>query len=66
MDDPITIEKLTKNYGKVEAVKELTSRSGEGTSGFLGPNGGKTTTMRVMTTLTKPNSGRVASMDLMW
>lgn len=62
MDDLITIEKLTKNYGKVEAVKELDLKVRRGEIfGFLGPNGaGKTTTMRVMTTLTKPNSGRVS------
>ncbi len=62
MDDLITIEKLTKNYGKVEAVKELDLKVRRGEIfGFLGPNGaGKTTTMRVMTTLTKPKSGRVS------
>jgi ABC-2 type transport system ATP-binding protein len=62
VDDLITIEKLTKNYGKVEAVKELDLKVRRGEIfGFLGPNGaGKTTTMRVMTTLTKPNSGRVS------
>lgn len=62
MDDLITIESLTKNYGKVEAVKELNLKVRRGEIfGFLGPNGaGKTTTMRVMTTLTKPNSGRVS------
>ena len=61
MDDLIIIEKLSKTYGKVEAVKELDLRVRRGEIfGFLGPNGaGKTTTMRVMTTLTKPNSGRV-------
>ena len=62
MDDLITIEKLTKNYGKVEAVKELDLKVRRGEIfGFLGPNGaGKTTTMRVMIILTKPNSGRVS------
>lgn len=62
MDDLITIDRLTKNYGKVEAVKELDLKVRRGEIfGFLGPNGaGKTTTMRVMTTLTKPNSGRVS------
>ena len=60
MDDLITIDRLTKNYGKVEAVKELDLKVRRGEIfGFLGPNGaGKTTTMRVMTTLTKPTPFR--------
>ena len=66
MDDLIIIEKLSKTYGKVEAVKELDLRVRRGEIfGFLGPNGaGKTTTMRVMTTLTKPNSGKVYINDM--
>ena len=66
MDDLIIIEKLSKAYGKVEAVKELDLRVRRGEIfGFLGPNGaGKTTTMRVMTTLTKPNSGKVYINDM--
>ncbi|MCW4022765.1 MAG: ABC transporter ATP-binding protein [archaeon] len=60
MSDIIVTENLTKNYGKVKAVKELNLNihSGE-VFGFLGPNGaGKTTTIRMLTTLTKPTSGR--------
>jgi ABC-2 type transport system ATP-binding protein len=55
----IKIDKLTKCYGDVTAVKELdlAVHAGE-IFGFLGPNGaGKTTTIRVLTTLTKPTSG---------
>ncbi len=57
----IIIEKLTKVYGEVRAVKKLNLEvySGE-IFGFLGPNGaGKTTTLRILTTLTKPTSGCV-------
>jgi ABC-2 type transport system ATP-binding protein len=56
----IVTEKLTKNYGKIDAVQDLNLdiKSGE-VFGFLGPNGaGKTTTIRMLTTLTKPTSGR--------
>lgn len=61
MEEFIATEKLTKSYGKVDAIKNLDLQiySGE-IFGFLGPNGaGKTTTIRVMTTLTKPTSGSV-------
>lgn len=61
MEEFIATEKLTKSYGKVDAIKNLDLQiySGE-IFGFLGPNGaGKTTTIRVMTTLTKPTSGCV-------
>jgi ABC-2 type transport system ATP-binding protein len=61
LEDYIVIEKLTKQYGDVTAVKglDLSVRAGE-IFGFLGPNGaGKTTTIRMMTTLTKPTSGSV-------
>ncbi|WP_124054210.1 ABC transporter ATP-binding protein [Arcanobacterium ihumii] len=55
----ITVENLTKSYGKKRAVDDLsfTVRSGAVT-GFLGPNGsGKSTTMRCMVGLDSPNNG---------
>ena len=57
----IQIENLRKVYGQYEAVKGITFtvRRGE-ILGFLGPNGaGKSTTMKVMTGLIPPTSGRV-------
>jgi len=50
---------LTKRFGDVVAVDELTLEIPQGTIyGFLGPNGaGKTTTMRMLTTLLRPTSG---------
>ena len=52
---------LSKNFGKFQAVKEVTLQIPRGEIfGFLGPNGaGKTTTIRMMAGLMKPTSGRV-------
>ncbi|MDG4796854.1 ATP-binding cassette domain-containing protein [Micromonospora sp. WMMD1082] len=59
--DRLTIEvsHLTKRYGEVTAVRELTFTVEPGVvTGFLGPNGaGKTTTMRMLTGLVSPTSG---------
>ena len=57
----IVIEKLTKKYSDIQAVKDLSLEVNPGEMfGFLGPNGaGKTTTIRILTTLTKPTSGHV-------
>lgn len=55
----ITVEHLSKTYGKKKAVDDLsfTVRSGSVT-GFLGPNGsGKSTTMRCMLGLDRPTEG---------
>ncbi len=57
----LEINKLYKNYGQKEAVKDLslTVRPGE-IYGFLGHNGaGKTTTIKVCTGLIRPTSGNV-------
>ncbi|MEF8785279.1 MAG: ABC transporter ATP-binding protein [Haloarculaceae archaeon] len=55
----IETDGLTKRYGDVVAVHDLDLSIPPGTVyGFLGPNGsGKTTTMRMLTTLTRPTSG---------
>lgn len=57
----IRFEKLTKNYGKTQALNELELSIGDGElHGFVGPNGaGKTTAMRILATLMKPTSGDV-------
>jgi ABC-2 type transport system ATP-binding protein len=55
----ITIDSLTKKYGRTTAVDGVSfvARPGRVT-GFLGPNGaGKSTTMRMVVGLTKPTSG---------
>ncbi len=54
-------EGLTKHYGSLTAVKDLTLEVCEGeVFGFLGPNGaGKTTSINMMCGLLKPDAGRV-------
>jgi ABC-2 type transport system ATP-binding protein len=58
----IEVEHLTKRYGTVTAVDDVTFRVNKGEIlGFLGPNGaGKTTTMRVITGYMPATDGRVA------
>jgi ABC-2 type transport system ATP-binding protein len=56
----IEIQGLTKKYGGLTALNDLSLNIEEGAVfGFIGPNGaGKTTTMRILTTLLKPTSGK--------
>jgi ABC-2 type transport system ATP-binding protein len=59
MDAAIQVAGLTKRYGDVRAVDDLSFsvRSGAVT-GFLGPNGaGKTTTLRMVLGLARPTAG---------
>jgi ABC-2 type transport system ATP-binding protein len=55
----ITVEALTKTYGRYTAVDDISFTAKPGrVTGFLGPNGaGKSTTMRIMVGLTPPTSG---------
>lgn len=55
----IRIENISKNYGNVRAVQNLSFEIKKGEIfGLLGPNGaGKTTTVKILTTLTKPDRG---------
>ena len=55
----IEVSHLTKRYGKVLAVDDLSFRAEPGrVTGFLGPNGaGKTTTLRSLVALLHPTSG---------
>jgi ABC-2 type transport system ATP-binding protein len=56
----ITVENLSKHYGSTTAVHDVSFTVQPGTiTGFLGPNGaGKSTTLRMLTGLTPPTSGR--------
>jgi ABC-2 type transport system ATP-binding protein len=55
----VSIQGLTKDFGRVRAVDELTFEAPPGeVTGFLGPNGaGKTTTLRILLGLVRPTSG---------
>jgi len=57
---PISIAGLTKRYGRVPALSDLTVDVGAGeVFGFLGLNGaGKTTTIRLLLDLIRPTAGR--------
>jgi ABC-2 type transport system ATP-binding protein len=57
----ITAENLTRRYHQHVAVESVSFTCEPGTvTGFLGPNGaGKSTTLRMLTGLTPPTSGRV-------
>jgi ABC-2 type transport system ATP-binding protein len=64
----IEVERLTKYYGAVPAIEDVSFAVEKGEIvGFLGPNGaGKTTTMRILTCFFPPTSGgaRVAGFDV--
>jgi ABC-2 type transport system ATP-binding protein len=56
----IELQNLSKSFGPIKAVDNLTLQVPKGkTIGFLGPNGaGKTTTIKIMTNLITATSGR--------
>ena len=58
-DDVVSVAGLTKRYGDVVAVDDLSFGLKRGTvTGFLGPNGaGKTTTLRLLLGLAEPSAG---------
>jgi ABC-2 type transport system ATP-binding protein len=64
----IEVEHLTKDYGTVVAVSDVSFRVGEGeVVGFLGPNGaGKSTTLRILSGFLGATAGsvRVAGFDV--
>jgi len=55
----IAVSHLSKSFGSVRAVDDLSFTAGPGTvTGFLGPNGaGKTTTLRMILGLVRPSTG---------
>lgn len=61
MPSAVSIEKLQKRYGAVEAVKDVSLQVEAGEIfGLLGPNGaGKTTTLRCLCTLAAPDAGSI-------
>ncbi|MGC1284697.1 MAG: ATP-binding cassette domain-containing protein, partial [Streptosporangiaceae bacterium] len=67
-DDVVVAEALRKRFKHTEALRGLDLTVAAGTvCGLLGPNGaGKTTAVRILATLTRPDSGqaRVAGYDV--
>jgi ABC-2 type transport system ATP-binding protein len=57
----LQLEKVSKSFGNLEAVKDLSLTASSGTIyGFLGPNSaGKTTTIRMIMEIILPDSGRI-------
>jgi ABC-2 type transport system ATP-binding protein len=66
--DVLAVESLTKRYGAIEAVRDVSFSVGPGEIvGLLGPNGaGKTTTINMILGVLEPTSGgiRVEGIDL--
>jgi ABC-2 type transport system ATP-binding protein len=59
MDEIITVDCLAKNFGPLEAVKDISFAVKKSEIfAFLGPNGaGKTTTIKMLITLLRPSGG---------
>jgi ABC-2 type transport system ATP-binding protein len=62
----IEVKNLCKNFGKIQAVNNLSFTVFKGDIfGFLGPNGsGKSTTIRIILSLIRPVSGQIRIFDL--
>lgn len=56
----LTIESVSKSFGKAKALDDISIDFTTGVYGILGANGsGKTTLMRILATVMKPSSGHV-------
>lgn len=62
----IRVENLTKDYGSVRAIENVSFKVDDGEIlGFLGPNGaGKSTTLKIMTSYLAPTAGNVYVNDM--
>jgi len=62
MAKALVVENLTKNYGKIEAIKGISFDIDENeVFALIGPNGaGKSTTLRILATVLTPSSGHAS------
>jgi ABC-2 type transport system ATP-binding protein len=61
----LTIRKLSKSYGNVQALRDVSLQIPNGMFGLLGPNGaGKSSLMRTIATLQDPDSGSIVFNDI--
>ena len=57
---PIVLDRVSRWYGNVVAVNDISFSLGAGITGLLGPNGaGKTTLLHMLAGLLRPSAGRV-------
>ena len=63
----LEVRDLSKRFGKVQALDQISLDLPRGAVALLGPNGaGKTTLMRILATLLPPDSGSVHMDGLDW
>ena len=63
----IVIKGLCKQFGRVDALNEVSATFAPGIVGLLGPNGaGKTTMMRILATILDANKGEIVWGELNW
>ena len=64
----IATENLTRRFGRLTALDGVTFRVGRGELfGVIGPDGaGKTTLMRLLATLSRPDAGRASVLESAW
>jgi ABC-2 type transport system ATP-binding protein len=59
--DAVSVESISRWYGNVVAVNEISFSLGPGITGLLGPNGaGKSTLLHMLAGLLRPSAGRAA------
>lgn len=56
----ISVDEVSKRFGRVRALDQLSLKLGSGVAALLGPNGaGKTTLLRCLATLVQPDRGAI-------